>query len=123
MRAVSCTMVLIVSQRAARGPNESAGSPHHWHHCGRGSHLNRADHLEAVALVQRDVSLVRGLEVGDGVLAIAALERAPHQRGAVALPLKRGIDADERQVPMWLVRVILAHLLEYAKQIAAPIGR
>src|SRR5262245_15071572 len=52
------------------------------------------------------------------MLAVALLENVPHQGVAVALSLVRGIDADERQVPVRLLGMMTPHLLHDRRRFA-----
>src|SRR4249920_2468793 len=81
----------------ARDSVGSARMANHREHRRRVAGLDRAHHLEPVALVERNVRGIRRLEVGDASLAVDTLERVPEERRAVAAALLRRIDADERQ--------------------------
>src|SRR5262249_2101081 len=79
--------------------SSSARSAHHRNDGRRAAHTDLANHLEAVAPVQGDVRGIRRLEIRVQVLLVDTRERVTEQRGADALPLMRGIDADEGEVP------------------------
>src|SRR5262245_59551541 len=92
----------IRQRRACRSwiRSSSARSAHHRNDGRRAAHADLANHLEAVAPVQGDVRGIRRLEIRVQVLLVDTRERVTEQRGADALPLMRGIDADEGEVPV-----------------------
>src|SRR5262245_16475182 len=87
------------------------------HRCDRwgSSHLDLAERLEAVTLVQGDVTRTGRLEVRWDAIAIAPLQHADQQGRSVPLALLFGIDADEWQVPVGLPGMESAHLLEHGE--------
>src|SRR5262249_58834604 len=90
----------------------SARSANHRSDGGRAAHANLANHLEAVAPIQRDVRGIRRLEIRMQVVLVDPREGMTQQRASDALTLMRGIDADEGEVPVRLLRMRRAHLLE-----------
>lgn len=60
--------------------------------------MDLADDLEAVAFVEGEVAGVRGLEIGDQAVFVAALQRARHQGGAQAAGNVGRVGGDQRQV-------------------------
>lgn len=73
--------------------------------------------------VKRDVSRIGGLEIGRHTLSVTARERIRHERIAVSLAPVRRINADQRQVPVWLARVVLSHLAEHRHGVIKLRGR
>ena len=72
-----------------------------------------------MATVQGNISWVGGLQIRRQFVAITPLECVRHQYIAVTFALMRRIDADQRQVPMRLARVVLRHLLENGGSLVA----
>ena len=78
-----------------------------------GISLNRAELLESVMLVQRNVARIRRLQIGGDTVTVAVRQGVTEERGAVALALGQRIDSNQRQVPAVVGRVILLHLREH----------
>ena len=83
--------------------------------------LYLADDSEAVAFIERDVSRIRTFEVGGDTFLIASSKRMFHQQRAEALADPAWIGANERQIPMWLVGMMLGHSLQHVAQIIGDI--
>src|SRR5215510_10764257 len=83
--------------------------------------LYPADDLEAVAFIKRDVSRIRTFEVGGDAFLIASPKSMFHQQRAEALADPVRIGGNERQIPMWLVGMMLGHSLQHVAEIIGDI--
>src|SRR5215510_15516764 len=83
--------------------------------------LYLADDLEAVAFIKRNVSRIRTFEVGGDASLIAASKSVLHQQRAEALAGPARIGGNERQIPVWLVGMMLGHSLQHVAEIIGDI--
>src|SRR5688572_26446173 len=90
-------------------PSSSAWLAEHWKDGRRRSYLNSAQQLKPIPFIERDVLGVAGFEISERTVTIAWDKGVFHQRPAEPFALLSRIDADERQEPMRLVRMVLRH--------------
>src|SRR5919201_4068626 len=92
--------------------SSSAGGAQHRKKGRRRSRLDRTQNLEALRLIQLDIGRVGGFEVSREMIPVAAAKGFPQERRPAALALMGGIDADQRQVPVRVARMVARHLFE-----------
>ncbi|MGY3347101.1 hypothetical protein ACVI1I_006309 [Bradyrhizobium sp. USDA 4459] len=98
-------------EHAKRLRSWSISRSQHWREWGRRTVLYLSNNLEAVTLVKGNVFRVRTFEVGSDALLITSLKSVFHQQCAKPLSGPVRIDGNERQIPMWLRRMMFGHSL------------
>jgi hypothetical protein len=74
-------------------------------------------------LIQRDIGGIGGFEVSRDMILIAPAKGVLQQSCAVTVAMTGRIDADQRQVPVRLLRMVGSHRFEHGGKLAFPSRR